>query len=229
MKYQQLSSIIGVIDRVGMRNIVETKTLIIPPTILGDSIVTLPLRPKAYEIQFDRYMTPVRNPAKIFGNPFLLFSTTAKHNIRVHPPGFKSLTDMCYFADELFFEQLYNNKCDKADSEYFIVGGYRGEYNMYVTEIVLQDAIVLLSNRIFDRVKLCAARNRKIADSKGTYEIIPWGVYPKSVPDIQYVLTYHAMTDDDLLAYFTFLPMARTVMEHMIRMELIGIVGHLLE
>lgn len=229
MKFQQLSSITPMIDRVGLRNIIEDEHLIIPPTILGDALVTLPLRPKAYEIQFDRYMTPVRNPAKIFGNPFLIFSTTARHNIRVHPPGFKQLTDMCYFADELFFEQLFSKCSAKEDSEYFIIGGYRGEYNMYVTEIVLQEAIVWLSNRIMERVKLCATRNRKIADSKGTYEIIPWGVYPKSVPDIQYMLTYHRLSDDDLLAYFTFLPMARTVMEHMIRMELIGLVSHLLE
>lgn len=229
MKYKQLSSIIGVIDRVGMRNIIETNTLIIPPTILGDALCTLPLRPKAYEIQFDNYSPAVRNPTKVFNHPFLIFTTTSKWNMRVNPPGFNQLTDMCYFADELFFEQLFSKCVTKKDSDYFIVGGYRGEYNMYVSEIDLQDAIIRLHNRILDRVKMCAKRNRKVADTKGVYEIIPWGIYPKSVPDIQYLVTYHAMTEDDLLAYFTFLPMARSTIEHLIRMELIGLIGHLLD
>lgn len=229
MKYQQLSSIIGVIDRVGMRNIVETNTLIIPSTILGDAYCTLPLRPKAYEIQFDNYCTPVRNPTKVFNHPFLIFTTGGKWNMRANPPGFKQLTDMCYFADELFFAQLFSKCVTKKDSDYFIVGGYRGEYNMYVSESDLQEAIISLHNRILDRVRKCAKRNRTVADSRGTYEIVPWGIYPKSVPDIQYIMTYHAMTEDDLVAYFTFIPMARSTIEHLIRMELIGIIGYLLE
>lgn len=229
MKYQQLSSIIGVIDRVGMRNPIEDEHLIIPPTILGASLVTLPLTPKAYEIRFDGYMTPVRNPVKIFGNPFLIFSTTTKHNYRINPQGFGLIPDICYFADELFFSELFDNKCSKVDSDYFVVGGYMGEYNMYCTGYDIQQAIIRLHNRILDRVRKCAERNRKVADKRGTYEIIPWGVYPKSVPDIQYLVTYHNMSADDLLAYYVYLPQPKNVIEQLIRMELHGLVGHLLD
>lgn len=52
MTYKQISSIIGVVDRVGLHHTVSRDSLAIPHTIMGEAKYHLPLSPKGDEIQF---------------------------------------------------------------------------------------------------------------------------------------------------------------------------------
>lgn len=52
MKYKQLPSIIGVVDRVGLNHTVSRDSLAIPYTIIGEAKYHLPLSPGRDEIQF---------------------------------------------------------------------------------------------------------------------------------------------------------------------------------
>lgn len=73
------------------------------------------------------------------------------------------------------------------------------------------------------RIKLCADRARAIADTKRTYKEIPY-VIPKSIAELHYLICYHQMTTDDLMVFATYLPKIITIMDRIVKTQIMELV-----